>query len=58
MYICVCVCVCVCVCLTSARERPGELLNMDLAKVGVAKRVCEIAPEGIVMSLLWLEPLL
>jgi len=42
--------------LTRARERPGEL-NMDLAKVGVAKRGCEIAPEGII-SLLWLEPLL
>ena len=42
--------------LTSARERPGEL-NMDLVKVGVAKRGSDIAPEGII-SLLCFEPLL
>ena len=39
--------------LTSARERPGEL-NMDLTKVGVAKRGCEIALEGIILLLLLL----
>ena len=37
--------------LTRARESPGEL-KMDLAKVGGTRRGCEIAPDGILLSLL------